>query len=175
VSVTNSTAANAVVPGQPGISVSAHNVPQNYSRDRERATITPTGQVAGAAANVNASASIVVGGPPTPNSLSELSPHGGAGGGPGAGAAQHNLHHIQQAHQSILLGETGQQNQPVEFNHAITYVNKIKVTSTQHHSKLCRLLIIFSSFFTNRIVSKTSRPSTRNSSKFCTIIRGSKR
>lgn len=112
-----------------GVSVSTHMTPPNYSRDRggdQRATITPTGpgQVA-AGASVPAppaGASIVVGGgPPTPNSLSELSPHAGP-------AAQHNLHHIQQAHQSILLGETtGQQNQPVEFNHAITYVNKIKV------------------------------------------------
>ncbi|XP_043644839.1 uncharacterized protein LOC122614338 isoform X2 [Drosophila teissieri] len=147
VSVTNSPATNAVVSGQqPGISVSAHNVPQNYSRDRERATITPTGQVAGAAANVNASASIVVGGPPTPNSLSELSPHGGAGGGPGSGAAQHNLHHIQQAHQSILLGETGQQNQPVEFNHAITYVNKIKNRFQNQPAKYKKFLEILHAY-----------------------------
>jgi len=111
-----------------GVSVSAHNIPQNYSRDRgeQRATITPTGpgQVSSVAVPApGGQASIVVGGgPPTPNSLSELSPHAGP-------AAQHNLHHIQQAHQSLLLGETtGQQNQPVEFNHAITYVNKIKVS-----------------------------------------------
>jgi len=110
-----------------GVSVSAHNIPQNYSRDRgeARATITPTGpgQVSSVAVPAPGGASIVVGGgPPTPNSLSELSPHAGP-------AAQHNLHHIQQAHQSLLLGETtGQQNQPVEFNHAITYVNKIKVS-----------------------------------------------
>ncbi|XP_016957323.1 paired amphipathic helix protein Sin3a isoform X1 [Drosophila biarmipes] len=143
VSVTNSPAPISVVPGQQpaSISVSAHNVPQNYSRDRERATITPTGQVAGAAANANAAASIVVGGPPTPNSLSELSPHGG-----GAGAAQHNLHHIQQAHQSILLGETGQQNQPVEFNHAITYVNKIKNRFQNQPAKYKKFLEILHAY-----------------------------
>uniref|UniRef100_A0A6P4E6W9 Paired amphipathic helix protein Sin3a n=1 Tax=Drosophila rhopaloa TaxID=1041015 RepID=A0A6P4E6W9_DRORH len=148
VSVTNSPAPTAVGPGQqpPGISVSAHNVPQNYSRDRERATITPTGQVAGAAATANATASIVVGGPPTPNSLSELSPHGGTGGGPGVGAAQHNLHHIQQAHQSILLGETGQQNQPVEFNHAITYVNKIKNRFQNQPAKYKKFLEILHAY-----------------------------
>lgn len=144
VHVTSSSIVPPVIGGAAvGVSVSAHNIPQNYSRDRvgggaadQRATITPTGPgaAAGAAAVAAppAGASIVVGGgPPTPNSLSELSPHAGPAG---AGAAaqqqqqQHNLHHIQQAHQSILLGETtGQQNQPVEFNHAITYVNKIKV------------------------------------------------
>ncbi|XP_017053877.1 uncharacterized protein LOC108096633 isoform X2 [Drosophila ficusphila] len=148
VSVTSSPASSAVVTGQqpPGISVSAHNVPRDYSRDRERATITPTGQVAGGAANANAAASIVVGGPPTPNSLSELSPHGGAGSGPGAGAAQHNLHHIQQAHQSILLGETGQQNQPVEFNHAITYVNKIKNRFQNQPAKYKKFLEILHAY-----------------------------
>lgn len=97
--------------------VSAAHIPQNYSRDRERATITQAPPQAG---NVAAGSGLVVAGPPTPNSLSELSPQAGGGG---------NLHHIQQAHQSLLMGDTaGQQNQPVEFNHAITYVNKIKVS-----------------------------------------------
>ncbi|EDV37338.1 uncharacterized protein Dana_GF11469, isoform A [Drosophila ananassae] len=144
VSVTSAAAPAGGVPGQqpPGISVSAHNVPQNYSRDRDRATITPTGQVAGGAAGVpNAAASVVVGGPPTPNSLNELSPHGGA-----PGAAQHNLHQIQQAHQSILLGETGQQNQPVEFNHAITYVNKIKNRFQNQPAKYKKFLEILHAY-----------------------------
>lgn len=124
------TSSSAPAPGSVGVGVGvgvgvSPYVPQNYSRDRaeQRATITPTGpgQVA-ASVSSTAGSSISIG-PPTPNSLSELSPHAGP-------AAQHNLHHIQQAHQSILLGETtGQQNQPVEFNHAITYVNKIKVSS----------------------------------------------
>ncbi|KAH8400891.1 hypothetical protein KR009_001639 [Drosophila setifemur] len=140
VSVTNSPATSGAVPGQqpPGISVSAHNVPQNYSRDRERATITPT--VAGSSASSNSAASIMVG-PPTPNSLSELSPHGGA-----AGSAQHNLHQIQQAHQSILLGEAGQQNQPVEFNHAITYVNKIKNRFQNQPAKYKKFLEILHAY-----------------------------
>ncbi|XP_017106008.2 paired amphipathic helix protein Sin3a isoform X1 [Drosophila bipectinata] len=144
VSVTSAAAPAGGVPGQqpPGISVSAHNVPQNYSRDRDRATITPTGQVAGAAGVPNAAASVVVGGPPTPNSLNELSPHGG--GAPGA--AQHNLHQIQQAHQSILLGETGQQNQPVEFNHAITYVNKIKNRFQNQPAKYKKFLEILHAY-----------------------------
>ncbi|XP_026840742.1 uncharacterized protein LOC6603455 isoform X1 [Drosophila persimilis] len=153
VSVTSSPAPAVVaVPGggQPpgGISVSAHNMPQNYSRDRERATITPTGQVVGAAAPAAASSIVVGGGPPTPNSLSELSPHGGAGAGAGggAGAQQHNLHHIQQAHQSILLGETGQQNQPVEFNHAITYVNKIKNRFQNQPAKYKKFLEILHAY-----------------------------
>lgn len=75
-------------------------VPQNYSRDRER-TLSQSG-------------AITVGGPPAQGPTNDLNSQG------------HNLHHISQ---SILQGETasGQQNQPVEFNHAITYVNKIKV------------------------------------------------
>ncbi|XP_023036789.1 paired amphipathic helix protein Sin3a isoform X1 [Drosophila willistoni] len=144
--------------GQPHtISVSSaggHNVPQNYSRDRERATITPTaGQVGhgGPPVPVATTTSIVVGGPPTPNSLSELSPHGGGSGtGMGVVAAagnQHNLHHIQQAHQSILLGETtGQQNQPVEFNHAITYVNKIKNRFQNQPAKYKKFLEILHAY-----------------------------
>lgn len=93
------------------------NIPQNYSRDRERnaaGSITPT-----------AGSSMVVGGPPTPNSLNDLNPAAGAQG-------HHNLHHISQAHQSMMMAESAAApgstpQQPVEFNHAITYVNKIKV------------------------------------------------
>ncbi|XP_037949848.1 uncharacterized protein LOC119680899 isoform X2 [Teleopsis dalmanni] len=93
--------------------VTSAHMPQNYSRDR--ATITQT------TGNVS---NIAVAGPPTPNSLNDLSPQSNSVSTCGG---HHNLHHISQAHQSILMGETtGQQNQPVEFNHAITYVNKIK-------------------------------------------------
>lgn len=55
-----------------------------------------------------------------------------AGSAPGISGNHHNLHHISQAHQSMIMGDTAppsgsQTQQPVEFNHAITYVNKIKV------------------------------------------------
>ncbi|XP_062132486.1 uncharacterized protein LOC133843102 isoform X3 [Drosophila sulfurigaster albostrigata] len=136
--------------GGVGVSVSAHNIPQNYSRDRgeQRATITPTGP---ASVPAPGGASIVVGGgPPTPNSLSELSPHAAAAG-------QHNLHHIQQAHQSILLGETtGQQNQPVEFNHAITYVNKIKHRYQSQPAKYKKFLEILHAYQKEQKVMKES-------------------
>ncbi|XP_017959431.1 uncharacterized protein LOC108653455 isoform X2 [Drosophila navojoa] len=139
------TSSSAVPPSGVGVNVGvgvSPYVPQNYSRDRaeQRATITPTGpgQVP-AAVSSTAGSSIAVG-PPTPNSLSELSPHAGP-------AAQHNLHHIQQAHQSILLGETtGQQNQPVEFNHAITYVNKIKNRFQSQPAKYKKFLEILHAY-----------------------------
>ncbi|TMW42379.1 hypothetical protein DOY81_012540, partial [Sarcophaga bullata] len=92
------------------------NIPQNYSRDRERNS---------AATNIASTAGgMVVGGPPTSNSINDLSPQTGAQG-------HHNLHHISQAHQSMILAESAAApgsapQQPVEFNHAITYVNKIK-------------------------------------------------
>ncbi|XP_030557730.1 uncharacterized protein LOC115760509 [Drosophila novamexicana] len=141
------TSSSAPAPGSVGVGVGvgvgvSPYVPQNYSRDRaeQRATITPTGpgQVA-ASVSSTAGSSISIG-PPTPNSLSELSPHAGP-------AAQHNLHHIQQAHQSILLGETtGQQNQPVEFNHAITYVNKIKNRFQSQPAKYKKFLEILHAY-----------------------------
>lgn len=92
------------------------NMPQNYSRDRERNSAASIASTAGG---------MVVGGPPTPNSLNDLSPQTGAQG-------HHNLHHISQAHQSMMMAESAAApgsapQQPVEFNHAITYVNKIKV------------------------------------------------
>ncbi|XP_037821313.1 paired amphipathic helix protein Sin3a isoform X2 [Lucilia sericata] len=92
------------------------NMPQNYSRDRERSTT---------AANIASTAGgMVVGGTPTPNAINDLNPQTGA-------QAHHNLHHISQAHQSMMLAESAAApgsapQQPVEFNHAITYVNKIK-------------------------------------------------
>ena len=85
--------------------VSATIVPQIYSRDRTTSI---------------SSSNLINSNPPTP--VNDINNQSG-----------HNLHHISQAaqHQSILLGETGgQQNQPVEFNHAITYVNKIKVNNS---------------------------------------------
>lgn len=115
---------SSAIQGGSGSSVVAVNIPQNYSRDRERRlsqsqTATSTNIGGNIAVGIGVGSGIVVAGPPTPNSLNELSPQSG----------HHNLHHISQAHQSILMGETaGQQNQPVEFNHAITYVNKIKVS-----------------------------------------------
>lgn len=100
------------------------NIPQNYSRDRDRGVGIAA---AAAAANITSTATgMVVGGPTTPNPLNDLGPQTGTPG-------HHNLHHISQAHQSMMMGETAPTpgaapQQPVEFNHAITYVNKIKVS-----------------------------------------------
>lgn len=60
----------------------------------------------------------------------------------------HNLHHISQAHQSIIQAEqTGnQQNQPVEFNHAISYVNKIKIRFQNQPEKYKRFLEILHAY-----------------------------
>lgn len=60
----------------------------------------------------------------------------------------HNLHHISQAHQSIIQSEqTGnQQNQPVEFNHAISYVNKIKIRFQHQPEKYKRFLEILHAY-----------------------------
>lgn len=60
----------------------------------------------------------------------------------------HNLHHISQAHQSIIQAEqTGnQQNQPVEFNHAISYVNKIKIRFQTQPEKYKRFLEILHAY-----------------------------
>ncbi|XP_055919847.1 paired amphipathic helix protein Sin3a isoform X2 [Eupeodes corollae] len=123
----------ATVP-QPALSsaippTSAVQVPQNYSRDRER--------------TLSQSSNNIMPGPPTPNSLSELSPQG------------HNLHQISQAHQSILMSEaSGQQNQPVEFNHAITYVNKIKNRFQNQPEKYKRFLEILHTYQKEQKVQK---------------------
>lgn len=62
----------------------------------------------------------------------------------------HNLHHISQAHQSIIQAEqTGNnqnQNQPVEFNHAISYVNKIKIRFQAQPEKYKRFLEILHAY-----------------------------
>ncbi|XP_017476361.1 PREDICTED: uncharacterized protein LOC108366452 isoform X1 [Rhagoletis zephyria] len=133
--------------------VAAAHLPQNFSRDRERATI--------AQAVVTSS---VAGGPPTLNALGELNPQihsssGGSGGGSTVGNAHHNLHHISQAHQSILMGETvGQQNQPVEFNHAISYVNKIKNRFQNKPEKYKKFLEILHTYQKEQKVIKEGSP-----------------
>ncbi|XP_055307876.1 paired amphipathic helix protein Sin3a-like, partial [Sitodiplosis mosellana] len=62
----------------------------------------------------------------------------------------HNLHHISQAHQSMIQAEqTGSnqnQNQPVEFNHAISYVNKIKIRFQAQPEKYKRFLEILHAY-----------------------------
>uniref|UniRef100_W8AYZ5 Paired amphipathic helix protein Sin3a n=1 Tax=Ceratitis capitata TaxID=7213 RepID=W8AYZ5_CERCA len=131
--------------------VSSGHLPQNFSRDRDRPSI--------AQAVVTSS---MGGGPATLNSLSELTPQmnntGGGGGGSG-GNSHHNLHHISQAHQSILMGETvGQQNQPVEFNHAISYVNKIKNRFQNKPEKYKKFLEILHTYQKEQKVIKEGSP-----------------
>lgn len=62
----------------------------------------------------------------------------------------HNLHHISQAHQSIIqseqTGSSQNQNQPVEFNHAISYVNKIKIRFQAQPEKYKRFLEILHAY-----------------------------
>lgn len=59
-----------------------------------------------------------------------------------------NLHHISQAHQTIMQTEQAgnQQNQPVEFNHAISYVNKIKNRFQSQPEKYKRFLEILHAY-----------------------------
>lgn len=68
-----------------------------------------------------------VGTPSTPNQLRERSPQG--------------IQQIQQAHQ-IIMNENSTGQQPVEFNHAITYVNKIKNRFHDQPDKYKRFLEI---------------------------------
>lgn len=60
----------------------------------------------------------------------------------------HALHHISQAHQTILQAEQtgGTAGQPVEFNHAISYVNKIKNRFTTQPEKYKRFLEILHAY-----------------------------
>ncbi|XP_011177840.2 uncharacterized protein LOC105209234 isoform X2 [Zeugodacus cucurbitae] len=133
--------------------VSAAHLPQNFSRDRERSSI--------AQAVVTSS---MGGGPPTLNALGELNPQinnavGSGNVGNSSGNAHHNLHHIQQAHQSLLMGETvGQQNQPVEFNHAISYVNKIKNRFQNKPEKYKKFLEILHTYQKEQKVIKEGSP-----------------
>lgn len=62
----------------------------------------------------------------------------------------HNLHHISQAHQTIIQAEQASsnqnQNQPVEFNHAISYVNKIKIRFQAQPEKYKKFLEILHAY-----------------------------
>lgn len=136
--------------------------PSNFAtvnRDRER-TIQSTGNVAtisvastvvapgihttnANAAVATASGLIVntISGPP-PQSINEVNVNN---------QGTHNLHHISQAHQSIVQNEQAsnqqnQQNQPVEFNHAISYVNKIKNRFQAQPEKYKRFLEILHAY-----------------------------
>ncbi|XP_059614340.1 paired amphipathic helix protein Sin3b isoform X2 [Phlebotomus argentipes] len=94
--------------------------PQNFvARDRERTLSGSGGSVRTASSGVA--------------SLEEISGQ--------------NLHHISQAHQQIVQQQEGGQaaqgqNQPVEFNHAISYVNKIKNRFQNQPEKYKRFLEI---------------------------------
>ncbi|CAD7078480.1 unnamed protein product [Hermetia illucens] len=106
----------------PSGQIPAPVAPQNFSRDRERSLAQPMANMVG---------------PLTPSSAptNDLNSQG------------HNLHHISQAHQSIMQGESGaQQNQPVEFNHAISYVNKIKNRFQTQPEKYKRFLEILHAY-----------------------------
>lgn len=137
------------------------STPSNFAtvnRDRER-TIQPSSGVTASnvsvtvgnvvvnpgvnASNVNAATATAINvttisGPPPPPTpqINDVNSQG------------HNLHHISQAHQSIIQAEqTGnQQNQPVEFNHAISYVNKIKLRFQAQPEKYKRFLEILHAY-----------------------------
>lgn len=94
------------------------SIPQNFSRSRER-TISQSSSVG--------TGSVCAGTPSTPIPQQERSPQG--------------LHQIQQAHQ-IIMNENASGQQPVEFNHAITYVNKIKNRFHDQPDKYKRFLEI---------------------------------
>ncbi|KAG4067430.1 hypothetical protein HA402_009667 [Bradysia odoriphaga] len=69
----------------------------------------------------------------------------------------HALHHISQAHQTIMQAEqTGNQNQPVEFNHAISYVNKIKIRFQTQPEKYKRFLEILHAYQKEQKIIKES-------------------
>lgn len=94
------------------------SLPHNFSRSRER-TISQSSSVGGGSVSGAA--------PSTPNQLRERSPQG--------------IQQIQQAHQ-IIMNENSSGQQPVEFNHAITYVNKIKNRFHDQPDKYKRFLEI---------------------------------
>ncbi|XP_053964982.1 uncharacterized protein LOC128867607 isoform X2 [Anastrepha ludens] len=128
--------------------VAAAHLPQNFSRDRDR-------NIAQTIVTTN-----ITGGPSTVNTLGELNSQvPGSGGSTGGSNAHHNLHHISQAHHSILMGETvGQQNQPVEFNHAISYVNKIKSRFQNKPEKYKKFLEILHTYQKEQKVVKEGSP-----------------
>ncbi|XP_067630005.1 LOW QUALITY PROTEIN: paired amphipathic helix protein Sin3a [Eurosta solidaginis] len=131
--------------------VAAPHLPQNFSRDRDRTGITHA-----------VVSSTMPGAPPSINTLAELNQqiNNSSGGVSGSsGGNTHNLHHISQAHQSILMGETvGQQNQPVEFNHAISYVNKIKNRFQNKPEKYKKFLEILHTYQKEQKVIKEGSP-----------------
>lgn len=131
------------------------NLPQNFVH-RERtvstggASATSGGISVAMVHSINNSSSV---------SQSPQSLHSSGGMPPSGGAAQppinpdmvnsqgNNLHHISQAHHTILQAEqTGNQNQPVEFNHAISYVNKIKNRFALQPEKYKRFLEILHAY-----------------------------
>lgn len=136
-------------------------VPQNFSRDR---TVSQCGSSVGGSGGGGggaggASGGVVGGG------------GGGVVGGVGVGGVQppaavvndlvnsqgHGLHHISQAHQSIMQAEqAGNQNQPVEFNHAISYVNKIKIRFQTQPEKYKRFLEILHAYQKEQKIIKES-------------------
>lgn len=91
---------------------------------------------------------------PQPQTLQQHSSQGAAAGqqqqpiNPDMVNSQgNNLHHISQAHHTILQAEqAGNQNQPVEFNHAISYVNKIKNRFSMQPEKYKRFLEILHAY-----------------------------
>ncbi|KAL5289727.1 SIN3A family protein [Megaselia abdita] len=83
--------------------------------------------------------SVCTGTPLTPNPLQERSPQG--------------IQQIQQAHQ-IIMNENASGQQPVEFNHAITYVNKIKNRFHDQPDKYKRFLEILHRYQKEQKLSK---------------------
>lgn len=72
-----------------------------------------------------------------------------------------SLHHISPVHQSIIQSEpssagsaNNQQNQPVEFNHAISYVNKIKNRFQSQPEKYKRFLEILHAYQKEQKINK---------------------
>lgn len=103
-------------------------ISQNLSRSRER-TISQTSSLG--------AGSVCTGAPSTP--LQERSPQG--------------IQQIQQAHQ-IIMSENASGQQPVEFNHAITYVNKIKNRFHDQPDKYKRFLEILHRYQKEQKLSK---------------------
>lgn len=111
-------------------------VPQNFSRDRS------TSQCASQPSAPSAP-------PPPPSSTAAVNDLVNSQG--------HALHHISQAHQTIMQAEqTGNQNQPVEFNHAISYVNKIKIRFQTQPEKYKRFLEILHAYQKEQKIIKES-------------------
>lgn len=102
------------------------SISQNFAHSRERTISQSTSLAAGSACT-----------PSTP--LQERSPQG--------------IQQIQQAHQ-IIMSENASGQQPVEFNHAITYVNKIKNRFHDQPDKYKRFLEILHRYQKEQKLSK---------------------